>query len=243
MSSSSAAVVGAAGGVGATRLAVEFGTLLARDGRSVAVFDAAFATQGLARHVAGHVTDDATSVATGDADPAAARYDHPVTEEVPGRLALCPAFAPFQRIARAKAPAAAERLGECVEAATGTFDHVLVDVPPVATNPAVAAVDATDRVALVYPPTDRGVDALQRARGRLADVDATADCVVANRADGETPPDADHAVPAADAPAPAAATDAAFASAVADAVTALLDASLEVDVDAGLLGSARRRLR
>jgi Flp pilus assembly CpaE family ATPase len=41
-----AALVGATGGAGTTRLTLETADLLAREGHAVAVFDAAFATQG-----------------------------------------------------------------------------------------------------------------------------------------------------------------------------------------------------
>ncbi|PSQ57111.1 hypothetical protein BRD18_07905 [Halobacteriales archaeon SW_7_71_33] len=51
-----AALVGAAGGAGTTRLTVETGALLARGGERVAVFDAAFDTQGMVDHVEGRPT-------------------------------------------------------------------------------------------------------------------------------------------------------------------------------------------
>jgi len=246
MAASSAAVLGAAGGAGATRLAVEFGALLARDGRDVAVFDAAFATQGLARHAAGRIDPDVTAVVADDATLDDALFDHPAA--APGRLALCPAHAPFERVARAKAPEAARAFEDALARAAADFDHVLVDVPPLAANQSVAAVTAADRVCVVYPPTDRGVDALQRTRGRLADVGTGADLVVANRADpDETPPDADRAIPESDATtaaeAPAVLGDGdPMAPAVAGAAAALFDADLDVDVAGGLLDSARRRL-
>ncbi|MFB6120019.1 MAG: ParA family protein [Halobacteriaceae archaeon] len=247
MAVSSAAVLGAVGGAGATRLAVEFGALLARDDRDVAILDAAYATQGLARHVADRIDPDVTALVTAD-DPtlADALSDHPL--DVPGRLALCPAHAPFERIARAKAPEAARAFEDLVAQAAADFDHVLLDVPPVAANQSVAAVTTAERVCVAYPPTDRGVDALQRTRGRLADVGAGADLVVANRADPDTvPPDADHAIPASDATTAAAAPSCLDAGdpmgpAVADVVTALFETGLDVDVAGGLLDSARRRL-
>jgi Mrp family chromosome partitioning ATPase len=70
------ALVGAVGGAGTTRTAVEFGATLARDGRDVAILDAAYATQGLADYLAGRIETDITRVAT-----------------VPGRLA--PARSPL----------------------------------------------------------------------------------------------------------------------------------------------------
>ncbi|MFC6960705.1 hypothetical protein ACFQJ8_01130 [Halocatena marina] len=47
----SIAVLGAVGGAGTTRTCLEFGSILARDGRSVAILDAAYATQGLSDHI------------------------------------------------------------------------------------------------------------------------------------------------------------------------------------------------
>src|SRR6056297_1021762 len=109
---------------------------------------------------------DVTKLLTTDADREDALVDH--SADMSGRLALCPAYAPFERLARAKTPDAAERFGNLLREAADAFDYVLVDVPPVATNPAVAAVTAASRVALVTPPSARGVDAVQRTRGRLA---------------------------------------------------------------------------
>lgn len=49
------AFVGVTGGAGRTRTSVEVGARLAREGDSVAILDAAFATQGLATSVAGRI--------------------------------------------------------------------------------------------------------------------------------------------------------------------------------------------
>lgn len=236
-----AALVGATGGAGATRLCVEVGALLAHAGRDVVVVDAAFATQGLARHAPGRIAPDVTELLTGDDwddgddrnDDATfddALVEHPI--DAPGRLALCPAYAPFERLARAKTRNAAERFEELVSSAGREFDHVLVDTPPVAANQSVAAVTAAERVALVVPATDRGADLLQRARGRLADVEANADAVVANRAAKDHPVgDADAAVPAAEADAPASAPDldVEFSPAIARVAEVVFD--IEVDVE------------
>ncbi|PSP83948.1 hypothetical protein BRC83_06680 [Halobacteriales archaeon QS_1_68_17] len=226
------AVAGAVGGAGATRLAVEFGATLARDGRAVAVIDAAFGTQGLAGYVPGTIRPDATAVATGEAGLEAALIDHPV--DTAGRLAVCPAYAPFERLARAKAPDAAERFGAAIRDATAAFDHVLVDTPPVAANQAVAAVSAADRVALVVPATRRGADALPRMRDRLDDVGVGEVRSVVNRAGGDHPVEhADAVIPVADAtPTGAGPTcadpDDSFAPAVAAAVETVVDASLDL---------------
>lgn len=245
METTTAALVGVAGGAGATRLATETAAVLARDGASVGVFDAAFATQGLSQHVAGRIDPDATAVLAGDADPADARHD--LAPDAPGDAAVYPAFAPFTRLAEAKTTDAAQRFETVLADLEATHDYVLVDTPPVAANQAVAAVTASDAVAAVVPPGDRGVDSLQRVRGRLADVGADCDLVVANRA-AETPPDADLAVPEHDEtgiPAAPVALDAtgAFAASVAAVAESLFDSDLAVDfTDASVLDAAREKL-
>jgi len=235
-----AALVGATGGAGTTRLCVEVGALLAHAGRSVAVLDAAVATQGLARHAPGRIETDLTTLLTdaGDDAPLAdALVDHPA--ELAGRLALCPAYAPFERLARAKTPTAAERFADLVATAGREFDHVLVDTPPVAANQSVAAVDAADRVALVAPATERGADAVQRMHGRLADVGAPPDAVIATRADGDHPVTAaDATVPRTVATAPASAPDldGEFSPAIARAATTVFETVLDVEFpEEGLL--------
>ncbi|WP_435156024.1 hypothetical protein [Haladaptatus sp. DFWS20] len=90
-----AALVGATGGAGTTRLCVELGAILTHAGRDVVIFDAAFATQGQARHAPGRIDTDLTALLTDDHDQhelADVLIDHPV--ETPGRLALCPTYAP-----------------------------------------------------------------------------------------------------------------------------------------------------
>ncbi|WP_262179026.1 AAA family ATPase [Haloarcula laminariae] len=233
MSTPTLALVGVAGGAGTTRTTVEMAATLGRAGRSVAVLDAAFGTQGLATHVRGRITDDVTAVAVGETAFETALYD--ADYDVPGRVSFCPAHAPFERLARAKAPDAARALGTAVADAADRFDHVLVDVPPVAANPAVEALTAVDRHALVAPATRRGADLLPRQRGRLRDLDAPADAVVATRTDA---PDAvsvegaDHALPAGDPVGPDALDpESALAPAVAAAVEALLEVDLDLDFE------------
>jgi len=195
------ALVGTVGGAGTTRLALEFAATLARAGREVAVVDAAFDTQGLATAVPGEVGTDVTDAVTEDAPLAEATT--PLGLDVPGRVAVAPARAPFEQLARAKTSASARRLAEQLSTAAERYDAVFVDVPPVAANPAVAAVTAADWVTLVVPDSARGADSLPRTRDLLADVDARADAVVANLAD----PDECH-VTAADAAVPEAAVTA-----------------------------------
>ena len=227
------ALVGVAGGAGTTRTAVEMAATLGRADRSVAVLDAAFGTQGLATYVRGRITDDVTTVAVGESAFEAALYD--ADYDVPGRVAFCPAHAPFERIARAKAPDAAQTLDTVVTDAADRFDHVLLDVPPVAANQAVAALTTADRRALVAPATQRGVDLLPRQRGRLRDLDAPADAVVATRTDAPdavSVDDADHELPAGDPVGPSALdSDSPLAPAIAAAVEALLDLDLGLEFE------------
>ncbi|PSQ16845.1 hypothetical protein BRD00_09730 [Halobacteriales archaeon QS_8_69_26] len=229
-----AALVGAVGGAGTTRLSVETGAMLARDGRRVAVFDAAFDTQGLARYVDGRIDTDATDLVTGEeVTPAAAMLEYPTAG--PGELLLCPAHAPFADVAEAKSTAAARRLETTVREAGVAFDTVLVDAPPVASNPSVAAVTAADRVAVVAPGTDRGVDGVQTQRARLADVDAGADVVVATRT-ADPPGVADVAVPESDVTGAARAPvaddgDGPFAAAVAEFAERLFGVDLDVEFE------------
>jgi cellulose biosynthesis protein BcsQ len=249
------ALVGAAGGAGTTRLTVECGGLLARTGRDVAIVDVAFATQGLSSYVEGTIEADVTALLTGEAELGDVLYDHPA--DLPGRLALAPAKAPFERLARAQTAGAAGRLERQLAAASLSHDVVLVDTPPIDGNQAVAAVNAADSIAVVTPDTLRGGDALSTMLGRLADVGQAADAVLANRATGflpaGTPGDAaqsparpDHGetvpVPESDVTNPGEcpaclSSEGAFAPAVADAVAAVLDVSPDVESPAeGRLG-------
>jgi len=225
------AMVGAAGGVGTTRLTLECAATLARAGRDVVVFDAAFETQGLAAYLEGRIDADATALVADETDFESALYEYPA--ELPGRFALCPARAPFERLARAKTAGAARRFEEQLAAASLSYDVVLVDTPPVGANQAVAAVDAADRVAVVTSGDGRGGDALVRMRDRLADVGVGVDTVIANRSDGELA-DADVHVPESELESPGECPacldpDAAFAPAVAAAIEQALDTTLDLE--------------
>jgi len=233
MTHSTLALVGVTGGAGTTRTAVEMAATLARADRSVAVLDAAFGTQGLATHIQGRLTDDMTAVATGDATLDEALYG--VDYDVPGRVAFCPAHAPFERLARAKTPEAARRVETAIADAADRFDHVILDVPPVAANQAVAALTTAHTRGLVVPATRRGLDLLPRQRGRVRDLDAPADAVVATRTDTDEAvdvPDADHGIPAADPVGPSALdSQSPLAPAVADAVEGLLGVDLGLEFE------------
>lgn len=230
MATSTLALVGVAGGAGTTRTTIELAATLSRADRSVAVLDVAFGTQGLATYVDGRITDDITAVATGEAPLEAALYDP--DHDVPGRVAFCPAHAPFERLARAKTPDAARAVETAIADAAARFDHVLLDVPPVAANQSVAALTTAKRRALVAPATQRGVDLLPRQRGRLRDLDAAADAVVATRTDAPEAvaiEDADVELPDGDPVGPSALdTTSAVAPAAAAAAEELLDVTLDL---------------
>jgi len=235
-----AALVGTTGGAGTTRLCLEVGAALAADGRDVLVLDADFDAQGLARHVDGDLPVDATALLTDpETDLADATHDYPL--DASGRLALVPSHAPFVRVAAAKTPDAAEAIERVLADARTAFDHVLVDTPPVASNPAVAAVTAAHRVALVFPGTPRGTDATARARGRLADVAADADLLVATRTtEDAAPPDADRVIP--DAPDAPVAGGGALSLAAGRVAESLFDVDLALDESTSRFDSLRAKL-
>ncbi|MFB6222696.1 MAG: ParA family protein [Haloarcula sp.] len=231
MGVSTFAFVGCTGGAGTTRLTVETAATLARGGRSVAVVDTAFGTQGLATYVEGRLDADVTAVAVNDVPVEEALFD--LDTDADGQIALCPAHAPFERLARAKTAESAQALERAIEDLAGRFDHVLLDVPPVAANQAVAAATTAQRRAFVVPASDRGSDLLPRQQGRLRDIGAPASAVVATRVhneDGKSIEDASHTVPHIDpgSPKPLATdpdTD------VAPTVAAMTEDLLNVDLD------------
>ncbi|MFD1513298.1 ParA family protein [Halomarina rubra] len=238
-------LVGAVGGAGTTRTTLELAGVLARAGREVCVLDAAYATQGLADYVPGRIDTDVTALCadgtTEDLTDAPALATGLLDLDGgadAGRLAVCPARAPFERLARAKTPEAAQRFGALVETAAESFDHVLVDVPPVAANQAVAAVTTTDRVALVAPDTARGHDGLARQHDRLADVGAPAPETVLTFGETADSDDGAVAIPECEVAAPADVPvttdgDGPFVASVAAACETLLDESLDLDTDGG----------
>ncbi|KAB1197503.1 MULTISPECIES: CpsD/CapB family tyrosine-protein kinase [Haloferax] len=235
-----AALVGTTGGAGTTRLTVELATALAADGHDVAILDAAFATQGLSDYVSGALDPDVTALLTDAADESLAAGL--VEFEVPGdgRVAVCPAAAPFERLARAMSVDAAQAFEGRIAEAASEFDVVLVDAPLLASNAAVAAATTCDRVALVAPATDRGADALGRFTARAADVGATIDTTVSTFG---SLPDADVAVPESEsgtvADAPACQDDPELAAGVAAVAEALLDIEPTALTESGSVFSRR----
>ncbi|WP_435196577.1 ParA family protein [Natronomonas sp. EA1] len=184
------AFVGATGGAGTTRLTLETASLLSEVG-DVCVVDAAFDTQGMARYLPDRLDPDATQVALGEASLEEALVAFEGVD-------VCAARAPVERLARAKTPEAGERYGRIIEGAADAYDFVLVDVPPVASNPAFGALDAVAARAIVAPA--RAPEALARTRDRLADIEAYAAHTVLTRTDegpaDVTLPEAPSEVPA-----------------------------------------------
>lgn len=235
--------VGVTGGAGTTRVCVEVAATLARAERDVAVIDAAFGTQGLSTYVDGAIEPDLTRSLLDDRPLSDALFD--CWPALDGRCAIAPAYAPFERLARAKAPEPARRLESAIREAADRFDHVIVDVPPLAANQAVGAATTVDRRVFVAPATRHGADLLPRMRGRVVDVGAAVDGVLVNRADDDDPAgtplsEADYALPAGpvDANTPTATDpDTEFAPAVAAVTEATFDVDLGLTFESeGLFG-------
>ena len=203
MNATTLALVGATGGAGTTRTAVELAAMGARDGAEVAVVDAAFTTQGLSEYVSGRIDPDLTALLTEDPDAARSAAAYPLAgagasaersgfgggsgrdgseddaPDLPGRVDAIPARAPFERVARAKTAEAARKLERRIDEAATTYDAVVVDAAPVGSNEAVAAATTADRAVAVRPATAHGRDAAQRLRGRVADVGGSLDATLA----------------------------------------------------------------
>jgi septum site-determining protein MinD len=229
MSTETLGFVGAAGGVGTTRLTLGSATLLAGEGHDVAVLDAAYATQGLADRTPGRIDPDVTALCLDDAPLSAGLVDLDV--DGAGRLAVCPARAPFERIARAKTAAAAQAFGDRIAEANRAFDHVLIDVPPVAANQAVAAVTTVDRTAIVCD-ADRAGAAVPRVADRLADLGASEPLTVITRTDDHD--DADVAVPTGGSEWQAVESDDEMWDAIAAVVEVTVGVEVERETEAGL---------
>ena len=248
------ALVGATGGAGTTRTAVELAAVGARAGHDVVVLDAAYATQGLCEYVAGRIGTDLTMLLTDEPDASLSAATYPIavdddasttdtSDVLDGRADVVPTRAPFERVARAKTAEAARALERRIDEAAAAYDAVIVDTPPVASNQAVAVVTTVDCVAAVRPATPHGRDALARLYGRVADVGGSVDATVAVTRSDTTATDADEPMDGtvdasigttdpsiAAAPTAATATDA-YTGAVVDAYETVFDTSLGLAFD------------
>lgn len=259
MKATTLALVGATGGAGTTRTAVELAAIGARDGSEVAVVDAAFTTQGLSEYVSGRIDPDLTTLLTDEPETSLSTAAYPIAGSeaarsegvgktagdaaeptLPGRVDAVPARAPFERLARAKTAEAARTLERRIDEAATAYDAVVVDAAPLGSNEAVAAATCVDRAVAVRPATAHGRDATQRLRGRMADVGGRIDATLAaDRAATDGREGADEAggetveIPATDPSVSAAPTAAAGGGPYVRAMTAAyetaFDASTEIE--------------
>lgn len=243
MTTNTAAFVGVTGGAGTTRTTLEAAVALAADGADVAVLDAAYATQGLGDVLSGRLEPDLTALVTDRGDVPLSTGLVDVDVGAPGSVVCCPADAPFERIARAKSVEAAQALERRIEEAATTVDHVLVDVPPIAANQAVAATTACERVCLVSPGGDRGADATNRMRERVTDVGSSVDAIAVVGGSDERGT-ADVVLPSTDTPFPGSTADERYGQAVAGLASTLLDRDVTgVGGAGGLFSGVTERVR
>ncbi len=226
--SETVAFVGAAGGVGTTRTTLGCAELLARDGRDTVVLDAAYGTQGLADRISGTIDPDMTRLCLEKTPLESGLLDQPI--EGAGRLSVCPATAPFCRLAEAKTVEAAERFESRIGEATRAFEYVLVDTPPIAANQAVAAATTVDTVAVVCDAA-RAESAIPRTADRLADIGVERYTSVVTHTSEH--PDADATVPSLEPEPPV--VDSAAIGELADAVEAAVGVRIEPKEPDGLL--------
>lgn len=198
MHATTLALVGATGGAGTTRTAVELAAIGARDGLEVAVVDAAFTTQGLSEYVSGRIDPDLTTLLTDEPETSLSAAAYPIAggedargedtrravtnaagPALSGRVDAIPTRAPFERLARAKTAEAARTLERRIDEAATAYDAVVADAAPLGSNEAVAAATCVDRAVAVRPATAHGRDATQRLRGRIADIGGGLDATLA----------------------------------------------------------------
>lgn len=223
------AFVGAAGGAGTTRLTLECAKLLAREGRDTIVLDAAYGTQGLSDRTPGRIDPDMTRLCLNEKPLESGVIDR--TIDGAGRLAVCPAHAPFERLARAKTPDAAERFEDRVDEAARHFEFVLIDTPPIAANQAIAAANAARTVAVVCDGP-RAEAAVPRTVDRLTDLGVDPSVTIVTRTTDH--PDADVAVPTFEASDPATDPDATAHDALLETIELTAGVSIGREDDGGL---------
>lgn len=218
------AFVGAVGGAGTTRVTLACAELLARDGHDTVVLDAAYATQGLAGRTHGSIDPDMTKLCLDDRPLEPGLVDRSI--DGGGRLAVCPAHAPFSRLAKAKTPDAAQRFEDRIEEAARQFEVVLIDTPPIAANQAVAAATSADTVAVVCD-ANRAESAIPRTTDRLADIGIDEHATIVTRTSEH--PDADATVPTLDPEPPALEDSEATHEAILPVLTATTDVGVSIE--------------
>lgn len=221
------ALVGAAGGAGTTRLAVETAGRITARGETAVLVDTDFATQGLAEYVPGQFPTDIVG-ALCDQRPIETVTSPLSVDHTPPPQAA-PSFAGLSRVATALETDAAAHLSEELSALTDTYEHVLVDTPMPVTNPAIAAVAAADTVGVVFPRSVRGIESLHRTAGFLNDIDVAAGVQLSNACRQPSPPEdpADIAVPELDRVPPRDAPTTAQGGVGAEAIDTLIEAVTE----------------
>lgn len=231
--SETVAFVGAAGGTGTTRVTLACAELLARDGHDTAVLDAAYGTQGLADRIEGEIAPDMTELCLEDAPLESGLIDQRI--DGGGRLSVCPARAPFSRLAEAKTPEAAERFETRIDEAARRFEYVLIDTPPIAANQAVAAATSAETVAAVCDGA-RAETVVPRMADRLRDIGIERFTTIVTRASEH--PEADVCIPTLGTEPPVLAEEWTTAhDAIANVVETTAGASIEREQSGGVLGS------
>jgi septum site-determining protein MinD len=228
--SETVAFVGSVGGVGTTRVTLGCAELLAANGRDTAVLDAAYGTQGLADRTAGRIAPDMTQLCLGEVPLGEGLIDRSL--QGGGRLAVCPARAPFSRLAEAKSPDAAQRFEARIAEAARQFEYVLIDTPPIAANQAVAAVTGAETVAVVSDD-ERAEASIPRTADRLADIGIDEFSAIVTHTASH--PDADAAVPTLETEPPVIGETATAHNAFCDVLETTVGLSIEPETTDGLL--------
>jgi Flp pilus assembly CpaE family ATPase len=159
------ACVGATGGVGTTRTAVELARLAMAHDRSPLLVDTAVATQGLARLLP---TTPGVDLCGALSDTDAVDLDA-IAVELPSELRIVAVDAPLCSVTTALTAEAAATLTDAIAHAAETHPLVIVDVPPVATNLAIAGLISADVILLIHRLGDH--EGVRRGRELIADLD------------------------------------------------------------------------
>lgn len=237
MAGHSLALCGAAGGVGTTRITLETANVIAKNGYDVVVLDAAFGTQGLARYVPGTIVPDMTDRCLSDEPLMDAFIELPVSN---GRLAICPAHAPFERLARAKTPVASIRFEDRIAEAMEQFDFVLIDTPPVDDNQAIAVVTTVNQTILLCD-AGRAHAAIPLMKDRIDDLSGTIECVWITDATSHS--EGEHCLPWTASPFPATDSDWQFVTALSPALDSILPVDITIDSNRGLVDQIRTQVQ
>ena len=158
------ACVGATGGVGTTRTAVELARLAQTHDRNPLLVDTAVATQGLARLL---VETPRVDLCGALAAPEGLELDA-IAVELPSGLTVVPIDAPLCAVVPALRAEAATALDGAIAQAATVHPLVIIDVPPVATNLAVAGITRADVILLLHRAGDH--EAVRRGRELIADL-------------------------------------------------------------------------